>query len=101
MGWSEDLLLSGLITEDEYEDMKDIGYDIRHFGDVEALQDLLFIAYDKGLDELGDRLINEYDSAIGFYEEANDFKISYDAAIKRWRDVETGRFVKDPYEMLR
>jgi hypothetical protein len=98
MGWSEDLLAAGLITEDEFEDMKDLGYDARHYGDVEALEDLFQIAYNYGLDELGDRLFDEYDKAIDYYESLYEYKIEYDPRIDRWRDVETGRFVPDPYE---
>jgi hypothetical protein len=101
MGWSEDLLAAGLITEDEYEAMQELGSDIRHYGDVEALEDLFLLAYEYGLDELGDRLFDEYDRAIDFYESLYEYKIEYDPRIDRWRDVETGRFVKDPYEWIR
>ena len=101
MGWSEDLLAAGLITEDEYEMMSDIGYDIRHYGDVEDLEDLFLIAYQYDLDELGDRLFIEYDRAIDFYEALYEYTITYDPSVDRWRDVETGRFVKDPYEWIR
>ena len=101
MGWSEDLLAAGLITEDEYEAMQELGSDIRHYGDVESLEDLFLMAYEYGLDELGDRLFDEYDRAISFYEDLYENKITYDPSCDRWRDVETGRFVKDPYEWIR
>jgi hypothetical protein len=101
MGWSEDLLEAGLITEDEYEFMQLMGYDARHFGDVEDLEDLYLLAYQYGLDELGNRLFSEYDRAIDFYEAKYEYSISYDPSCDRWRDVETGRFVKDPYEFIR
>lgn len=101
MGWSEDLLAAGLITEEEYNEMSDIGSDIRNYGNVEDLEDLFLMAYTYGLNELGDRLFNEYNRAIDFYEMANEYTITYDPSIDRWRDVETGRFVKDPYEFIR
>lgn len=101
MGWSEDLLFAGLITTQEYEEMQDSGSNIFETGDTEALQDLFQIAYENGLDELGDRLIDDYNASINFYEEANEYRITYDDSISRWRDVETGRFVSDPYVPLR
>jgi len=101
MGWSEDLLAAGLIDEDEYEELRELGYAVRHYGDVEALEDLMEFAYAYGLEELGDRLFEEYDRAIDFYESMYDYKIMYDPSVNRWRDVETGRFVKDPYEWIR
>mgnify|MGYP001626294731 CR=1 FL=1 len=101
MGWSEDLLAAGLITEEEYEELSELGWEARHYGNVEALEDLIEIAYEYGLDELGDRLLETYFEAIDYYESLYDYKIEYDARIDRWRDVETGRFVKDPYEWIR
>jgi hypothetical protein len=101
MGWSEDLLAVGLITDEEYQDMKDTGYDIRHYGNTEALEDLFLVAYTYGLDELGDRLFDEYDRSIDFYEAVTGYMWYYDPSVTRWRDKATGRFVQDPYEFIR
>jgi hypothetical protein len=101
MGWSEDLLAAGLITEDEYETMSEIGSDIRHYGDVEDLESLFLMAYEHGLDELGDRLFVEYDRAIDFYEALYEYTIYYNPVDDRWHDSETHRYVKDPYEWVR
>jgi hypothetical protein len=101
MGWSEDLLAAGLIDEEEYEYLKELGYDSRHYGNVEALEDLIELAYQYGLDELGDRLTQDYFNAIDYYEEKLDYTAYYDHSVDRWRDVETGRFVPDPYEWVR
>ena len=101
MGWSEDLLAAGLIDEEEYEHLKELGYNTRHYGDVEALEDLIKFAYQYGLDELGDRLTQDYFQAIEFYEEQLDYTAYYDHSVKRWRNIETGMFIPDPYRWIR
>jgi hypothetical protein len=101
MGWSEDLLAAGLIDEEEYKHLKELGYDSRHYGDVEAFEDLIEFAYEYGLDELAERLTQDYFNAIDFYEERLDYMAYYDHSVNRWRDVETGRFIPDPYEWVR
>jgi len=101
MGWSEDLLMAGLIDEEDYEHLRELGYNARHFGDVEAFEDLIEFAYRYGLEELGDRLTEDYFDAIDYYEERLGYTAYYDHTVKRWRDVETGRFVPDPYEWVR
>lgn len=97
MGWSEDLLLAGLITEEEYKQMQKAGKILNEFGNVEELEKIMLKAYDLGLEELGDRFYNLWNELVNIYEEMSDFSIYYNPETKRWHDAETHRFVKDPY----
>jgi hypothetical protein len=105
MGLLKDALNLGYITLDQYEDMSDewseLGYDARHSGDVEAFQKMMEDFLDLGFLDLANAVFDEYNASIGFYEELYGYSISYDVGCSRWRDVETGRFVADPYEWIR
>jgi uncharacterized protein (DUF934 family) len=100
MGWTEDLYRSGQITEDELEYLREKGYDAYHYGDVEAIQVLMEYAEEFGLDDLYDSLRQYWEEGIEFWESENDYRIYYDDEVKRWRDVESGRFVADPYRQI-
>lgn len=105
MGLLKDALNLGYITLDQYdemsEDWSDLGYDARHNGDVEALQSMMNDFLDLGFLDLAESVFEQYDAAIGFYEELYGYTISYDIGCSRWRDVSSGKFVKDPYEWIR
>lgn len=117
MSWARDLRDMGIISVDEYDEIKELGWELRHYGDVEALQKLWEIAYRYGLDELGDRFLEEWLEAIDFYESIYDYKIQYDPVCLRWRSTvnddiyfrktgewisaKKGQFFPDPYEWIR
>lgn len=105
MGLLKDALDLGYISLDQYEEMSeewsDLGYDARHSGDVEAFQNMMSDFLDLGFEDLASAVFLEYDAAISFYEELYDYNIYYDIGCTRWRDVDTGRFVVDPYEWIR
>jgi len=105
MGLLKDALNLGLITLDQYEEMsdewEDLGYDARHYGDVEALEKMMGDFLDLGFEDLAGAVFDQYDAAIGYYEELYGYSIYYDIGCTRWRDVETGQFVKDPYDWIR
>jgi len=105
MGLLRDAVNLGLITLDEYEDLaaewSEYGYDARHYGNVESLEKMMIDFLDLGFLDLADAVAEQYYSAIDFYEEAYDYTMYYDSGVARWRDVDTGRFVPDPYEWVR
>jgi hypothetical protein len=105
MGFLKDAMNLGYITLDEYNDMaeewSDLGYNARHLGDVEALQKMMNDFLDLGFLDLADAVFTEYNAAISFYEELYDYSIVYDIGISRWRDVESGKFIIDPYQFIR
>jgi hypothetical protein len=105
MGLLRDALDLGYITLDQYEEMSqdwsDLGYDARHSGDVESFQNMMTDFLDLGFEDLANAVFLEYDAAISFYEELYAYSIYYDIGCSRWRDVDTGKFVADPYEWVR
>jgi hypothetical protein len=98
MGWSEDLLAEGLLTEGEYEYMEELGSRARMGGDPTAIRYLEDIAWRAGLDELATELDETYTEAVTYYLEKYDYRYWYDEEVRRWRDVETGRFVSSGFE---
>lgn len=105
MGLLKDALDLGYITLDEYEDMSeywsDLGYEARHYGDVEALQSMMMDFYNLGFDDLAGKVFTEYDAAISFYEAEYGGSIYYNPADSRWHDSDTHQYIKDPYEWIR
>lgn len=105
MGVLKDAVNLGYITLDEYEDLADewsgYGYDARHSGNVESLEKMMIDFLDLGFEDLASAVFTEFNSAISFYEELYGYSIYYDVGVTRWRDVDTGRFVVDPYEWIR
>jgi hypothetical protein len=105
MGLLKDALNLGLITLDQYEDLSeewsDLGYEARHYGDVESLQAMMQDFLDLGFTDLASAVYTEFDSAINYYEELYGYTIYYEVDSKRWRDEATGKWVKDPYEWIR
>jgi hypothetical protein len=105
MGLLKDAVNLGYITLDQYDDLSqewsDLGYDTRHSGNVEAFQSMMNDFLDLGFLDLAEAVFTEYDSAISFYEEMYGYSIYYDIGVTRWRNVETGRFVIDPYQWIR
>ena len=105
MGLLKDAVNLGYITLDEYNDMaddwSDLGYEARHYGDTEALQSMVQDFLDLGFEDLATLAFEQFDSSISFYEAEYGYSIYYEINSKRWRDVESGRFVKDPYEWIR
>jgi hypothetical protein len=79
----------------------DLGYDARHSGDVESFQKMMEDFLDLGFLDLAEAVFNEYNAAISFYEELYGYSVYYDMGVSRWRDIDTGKFVKDPYEWIR
>jgi len=89
---------------DLYEELKELGYDIYESFDTEALHRMMEIFEEMGLKEEADlaytyMIISEEYWAERVYIETNAV-IAYDPRVKRWRDMITGKFVKDPYESL-
>jgi hypothetical protein len=105
MGLLKDAVNLGYITLDQYEEMSeewsDLGYDARHSGNVEALEGMMSDFLDLGFIDLAEAVFTQYDAAISFYEELYGYTIYYDIGCTRWRDVESGKFVIDPYEWIR
>jgi len=105
MGLLKDAVNLGYITLDQYDEMSDewsdYGYDARHSGNVEALENMMKDFLDLGFEDLASAVFDQYDAAISFYEELYGYSIYYDIGVTRWRDVASGRFVKDPYEWIR
>lgn len=101
MGLLKDAQNLGYITQDQYDELavswSELGYDAYHSSDVEALQKMMQDFLDMGFLDLASAVFTEYDSAISFYEDMYNSEIYYDIGVSRWRDVETGRFVGDPY----
>lgn len=88
--------------EDEFGyNWSEMGYDTRHYGEVEDLQRMMEEFYFLGFDDLGDKAFEQWEAAISYYEEAYGYEIYYNPADKRWHDSETHRYVKDPYEWIR
>lgn len=105
MGLLRDAVDLGYITLDEYEDLaqdwSDMGYDARHYGEVEQIQNMAMDFLDMGFEDLAESATQEMFEAIDHYEELYEYEIYYELDIKRWRDTATGRFVSDPYEWIR
>jgi hypothetical protein len=105
MGLLRDALNLGYITLEQYEEMSDewsdIGYEARHYGNVEALEDMISDFLDLGFLDLAEAAATDYFEAIDYYEEAYGYSIYYNTADNRWHDSETHRYVKDPYEWIR
>jgi hypothetical protein len=83
------------------DEWSDYGYDARHNGDVEALENMMKDFLDLGFLDLASAVYDQYDAAISFYEELYGYSIYYDIGVMRWRDVSSGQFVHDPYEWIR
>lgn len=105
MSWLSDyydeLERMGITPDYSYEELQTLGDAIYLDNDTEALQVLAELALDAGLGERAVSFYEYMDNSIYEYAALNEFKIDYDENVKRWRDVDTGRFVKDPYEYLR
>jgi hypothetical protein len=105
MGFLKDAVNLGYITLDEYNDMalewSQMGYDARHYGNVEEFQGMLQDMLDLGFLDLADAIATEMYAAIDYYEAQSDYSIFYSVASQRWHDVETGQFVRDPYSWIR
>jgi hypothetical protein len=105
MGLLKDALDLGYITLDEYNDMSDewsdLGYDTRHYGDVEALEKMMMDFLDLGFFDLAETVFAEYEAAITFYQDEYGGAIYYNPADSRWHDSVSHQYVKDPYEWIR
>ena len=105
MGLLKDAVDLGYITLDQYNDLasewSSYGYDTRHYGDVESLQNMLQDFLDLGFLDIVDTIAGEYYSAIDYWESLSDYTIYYETDSKHWRSSETGQYVNDPYEWIR
>lgn len=105
MGLLKDAVNLGYITLDEYNDLAEewssYGYDSRHYGNAEALQNMMQDFLDLGFLDLAEAVFAQFNASVGYYEELYDYNIYYSPASQRWHDVTTGQFVSDPYEWVR
>ena len=105
MGLLRDALNLGYINLDDYNDMasswSDYGFDVRHYGDTEALQHMVEDFAEMGFGDLAEKAFNEMQSSIDHYRSEYDNLINYNTISERWYSTETGRFVPDPYEWIR
>jgi hypothetical protein len=102
--WSDETeeLMERLGISDEDKDwfanyLTELGYSARAEGNTEALLELRDLFAKAGFEKKALELTQDYMESVGFYSALLDYTGYWDESTKRWRDVETGRFVKDPY----
>jgi hypothetical protein len=92
----------------DYEEMKEFGREIREWAkDVSREYNTISAWYlakrcrEKGLHENADMWEAYVTRSADYYEWASGWKIVWDDRVGRFRDVETGRFVKPPFKPVR
>ena len=99
--------ISDEIYEEEpefYEELQELGTGIYQYFDTESLHKMLLELDRRGYKEVAENIedwfyISEEYWAERYWMETGEV-IMYDPDVKRWRSMETGRFVKDPYRYL-
>jgi len=83
----------------------ELGEEIARTYDVEAALELEEESEKRGMWLTAEQHRVWKEEMITFWKETVESitgkKIDFDESAKRWRDVETGRFVKDPYVIIR
>lgn len=99
--------VSDVVSEEDpayYEYLQDLGRRAYEEFDTEALQTLRDFAKALGLEDYASIIQDWLEISIDHWKEyvyrTEGIEIMYDERCKRWRDVKTGRFVKDPYRSL-
>ncbi|MCD6422077.1 hypothetical protein J7L13_01855 [bacterium] len=99
--------ISGEIAEEEpevYEELQELGSNIYKYFDTESLHKLMEMLEERGYKEEAKNIEDWFYTSEEYW--ANRYwletgeVIMYDPDVKRWRSMETGRFVKDPYRYL-
>ncbi len=99
--------ISGEIAEEEpelYKELQEMGRSIYEYFDTESLHKLIEILDERGYKEAADNVEEWFYASEEYWAERYWLEtgevIMYDPDVKRWRSMETGRFVKDPYRYL-
>jgi len=99
--------LSGEIAQEDpelYEELQEAGYRIYAEFNTEELQRLFEILIAEEEYEEAEKVLEHMEYSIQYWRDRikQDLGIDadYDPSAKRWRDVKTGRWIKDPYTYL-
>jgi hypothetical protein len=102
--WSDETeeLMERLGIADEDKDwfanrLTELGYKAYSQGDTKALLELRDLFAQAGFEEKALELTQDYMESEDFYSALLNYTGYWDESVKRWRDMQTGQFMKDPY----